>query len=230
VITPDKNVPSRTPYGKVDPAELEDPRATDLRIWWLGNAGFAINWAGTVIFIDPIIELQDDDPAMSEIGLGLRGPLPLRARDVSRADMVLLTHDDGDHTGPATTPELIHRTRAGFVGTPRTERKLQEYGLPPDRFLRAEYGCPIETEGLTITPTPARHQEDEGHTVRGDCCGFMLGRSGLTLWHPDDTDLLEEHLDVRGVEVLILPRGQHPARRVDRRAAHHPLPLRHLRL
>lgn len=209
MIKPEKNVPSRTPYGKVDLAELEDPRATDFRIWWLGNAGFAINWAGTVIFIDPIIDLQDGDPAMSEIGLPLRGPLPLRARDVSRADIMLLTHDDGDHTGPTTTPDLIQRTQARFVGTARTERKLQEYGLAPERFLLTEYGNSIEAHGFRITPTPARHQEDEGHTVRGDCCGFILQRDGFALWHPDDTNLLEEHLEVTGIDVLLLPIAPH---------------------
>lgn len=209
MITPERNVPSETPHGTVDLAELEDRRATDFRIWWLGNAGFAMNWAGTVIFIDPIIELQDGDPAMSEIGLPLRGPLPLRARNVSRAHIVLLTHDDGDHTGPITTPELIQRTHARFVGTARTERKVQEYGLPPERFLLAEYGDVIESNGFTITPTPARHQEDEGHTLRGDCCGFILRRNGLTLWHPDDTDLLEEHFDVTGIDVLLLPIAPH---------------------
>ncbi len=209
MITPEKNVPSKTPYGTVDLAQLEEPETADLCLWWLGNAGFAMNWAGTVIFIDPIIEIENDDPAMSEIGLPLRGPLPLRARDVGRADMVLLTHDDGDHTGPATTPELIQRTQARFIGTARTERKLQEYGLAPERFLFAKYGDSVEADGFAITPTPARHQEDEGHTVRGDCCGFILERNGLTLWHPDDTDLLEEHLEVTGIDVLLLPIAPH---------------------
>jgi L-ascorbate metabolism protein UlaG (beta-lactamase superfamily) len=203
-----RNVPSPTPYGLVDLVELHDPAVQNFSLWWLGNAGFAMNWAGTVIFIDPIIELQDD-PAMSEIGLSLRESLPLRGRDVRRADLVLLTHDDGDHTGPLTTPELIARTHARFVGTPRTEQRLVEYDLSPERFLLADYGRPIETNGFTITATPARHQEDEGHTVRGDCCGFILERDGFRLWHPDDTDLLEEHLEVRDIDVLLLPIAPH---------------------
>jgi L-ascorbate metabolism protein UlaG (beta-lactamase superfamily) len=204
-----RNIPSPTPYGVVGLAELENPTAHDLSLWWLGNAGFAMNWGGTVIFIDPIIELQGDDQSVSEIGLPLRGPLPMRARDVSRADLMLLTHDDGDHTGPLTTPQLIRRTNAKFVGTARTQRKLKECELPPDRFLIAEYGRTIETNGLTVVPTPARHQEDEGHTVRGDCCGFILERDGLTLWHPNDTDLLAEHLEVRNIDVLLLPIAPH---------------------
>jgi len=208
-IKPEKNVPSPMPYGVVDLDELGHRGAHGLSIWWLGNAGFALNWAGTVIFLDPVIELQSDDPTLSEIGLPLRGPLPLRAREVTRADLVLLTHDDGDHTGPLTTPELIRGTTARFVGTARTERRLEEYQLPAERFILCEYGRAVQSNGFTITPTPARHQEDQGHTVRGDCCGFIVERDGVRLWHPDDTDLLEEHLEVHDIDVLLLPIAPH---------------------
>jgi L-ascorbate metabolism protein UlaG (beta-lactamase superfamily) len=206
---PVRNVPSRTPHGQVSIDELTDTQSADLTVWWLGNAGFAMNWAGTVIFIDPIIELQGDDTAMSEIGLPLRGPLPLRASDVTRADIVLLTHDDGDHTGPLTTPGLIAGTEAIFVGTDRTRRKLLEHRLPEERFRLAEYAREIEFGDLAITPTPARHQEADAHTVRGECCGFILERDEVTVWHPDDTDLLEEHLEVTGIDVLLLPIAPH---------------------
>ncbi len=209
-IKPEKNVPSKTPYGTVDPAELTNPDSDRLTLWWLGNAGFAINWSGKVLLIDPIIELEDDsDPSTSEIGLPLRGPLPLRARQITRAHLVLLTHDDGDHTGPRTTPELIARTDAAFIGTERTARKLREYHLPEGRMRVVRYDEPLTIDGLTITPTVARHQESDGHTQRGDCCGFLLERDGLRLWHPNDTDLLEEHLAVTDIDVLLLPIAPH---------------------
>jgi len=205
-----RNVPAPTPYGVVDLAELEDADAKGLTVWWLGNAGFAINWAGRVIFMDPVIEVEDEsDPLMSEIGLRLRGPLPLRASHVTRADLILLTHDDGDHTGPKTTPELIARTAATFAGTERTARKLREHGLSEGRIRLARYGEAIQFGDLTVVPTPARHQESQGHTVRGECCGFIVRGPGLSLWHPDDTDLLEEHLQIRGIDLLLLPIAPH---------------------
>jgi L-ascorbate metabolism protein UlaG (beta-lactamase superfamily) len=205
-----RNVPSPTPYGRVDLGELQDPNAMGFTLWWLGNAGFAINWADRVVFIDPIIELCDEsDPLMSEIGLPLRGPLPLRASQVTHADLVLLTHEDGDHTGPRTTPELIARTKATFVGTERTARQLRDYGLPEARIRVARYDEPIQLGDLTVTPTPARHQESQNHTVRGDCCGFIVRGPGLSLWHPDDTDLLEEHLTIKDIDLLLLPIAPH---------------------
>ena len=205
-----RNLPAPTPYGSVDLAVLEDHHARGSTVWWLGNAGFAINWAGRAILIDPIIEVQDEsDPLMSEIGLRLRGALPLRASHVTRADLILLTHDDGDHTGRKTTPELIVRTAATFVGTERTARKLREHSLSEGRIRLARYGEAIQFGDLTVIPTPARHQESQGHTVRGECCGFIVRGPGLSLWHPDDTDLLEEHLQIRGIDLLLLPIALH---------------------
>ncbi|MFB3880762.1 MAG: MBL fold metallo-hydrolase [Armatimonadota bacterium] len=205
-----RNVPAPTPYGVVDLAELQNPQARRLTVWWLGNAGFAINWAGRVILVDPVIEpLTDSQPLVSEIDLPLRGPLPLRASQMTRADLVLLTHDDGDHTGPKTTPELIARTSATFVGTERTARKLDEYGLPRSRVRLARYDEPIALGDLSVIPTPARHQEAQGHTVRGECCGFIIRADGFSLWHPNDTDLLPEHLQVKGVDLLLLPIAPH---------------------
>jgi L-ascorbate metabolism protein UlaG (beta-lactamase superfamily) len=194
----------------IDPRELTDLEAVAVTTWWLGNAGFAINAAGVLLFIDPVIELKDDsDRVTSEIGLPLLVPLPIRARNIDRADIVLITHDDGDHLAPRTVPELINRTHALFVGTERTVRTLRELGLPDDRIRVARYGQPIRVGEVTITATPARHEEAKGHTERGDCCGFIIEAAGVTFWHPNDTDLLDEHLEVKDIDVLLLPIAPH---------------------
>ena len=210
-----RNVPSREPYGKVMVDELDDPNAAGVSLWWLGNGGFAINWMGRVIFIDPVIEPKDDsDPTISEIDLPLRGPLPLRARDVRQVDLVLLSHDHGDHMGPRTTRQLAAGTDAVFVGTERTVETARGFGIAADRLRTARYDEPIDIGDMTITPTVARHAEPEspafaGTGVRGECCGFILRAGGLSLWHPCDTDVLEEHLLVTGIDVLILPIAPH---------------------
>jgi len=142
--------------GAIDPKELTDLEAVGVSVWWLGNAGFAINAAGQVILIDPIIELRDDtDPVTSEIGLPLLVPLPIRARSIDRADLVLVTHDHGDHAGARTIPELAARTGALFVGTQRTTLKLQQFGIPEERIRVARYGQAIRVGGITVTPTVA---------------------------------------------------------------------------
>jgi L-ascorbate metabolism protein UlaG (beta-lactamase superfamily) len=195
--------------------DLHDPAARGVTLWWLGNGGFAINWAGRVVFIDPIIEPKGNaDPTISEIDLPLRGPLPLRATEVTRADLVLLSHDHGDHMGPRTTPELAARTEALFVSTEPAVGTLREYGIEADRVRIARYDEPMQVGDMTIIPTVARHAEPEspafaGDGVSGECCGFILRAGGLTLWHPCDTDCLEAHLEVTDVDVLLLPIAPH---------------------
>lgn len=196
--------------GAIDPRELRDLEAVGVSIWWLGSAGFAINAAGRVILIDPVIELRDDtDSVTSEIGLPLLVPLPIRARSIDRADLALVTHDHGDHAGSRTIPELAARTHAVFVGTERTALKLRQLGVTDDRVRVARYGQPIRVGGITVTPTVARHEEDAIHTQRGDCCGFRIEVAGITIWNPGDSELLEEHLAVKGVDVLLLPIAPH---------------------
>jgi L-ascorbate metabolism protein UlaG (beta-lactamase superfamily) len=194
----------------IDPKELMDLDAVAVSVWWLGNAGFAINAAGTVILIDPLIELHEEtDPVTSEIGLPLLVPLPVRARSLDRVDLVLVTHDHGDHAGPRTITELAARTHALFVGTERTARKLRQFGIPEARLRTARYQQPVRVGGTTVIPTPAKHEEDVIHTQRGDCCGFLIRAAGVTIWDVGDTELLEEHLKVSHPDVMMLPIAPH---------------------
>ena len=70
-----------------------------MRVTYLGHASFKIECRGNVVFIDP----------------WLTGPTsPMKVGDVEKADIVLVTHDHGDH-GYAEAVEICKKTGAYFV-------------------------------------------------------------------------------------------------------------------
>jgi len=109
-------------------------------LWWLGNAGFAIRYNGILMFIDPVIEVEsEDNHAISEIGLKLQHELPLRATEVERADIILLTHHHTDHTAPKTL-SVLKRTGALFICPEICQPVLDRIGVDRARVRTVNYG------------------------------------------------------------------------------------------
>ena len=90
-----------TATGKLVSQPIEPPccEQTDCTLLtWLGMAGALINVRGTILLIDPLITLiEQDGETLCEGGHRLKISLPIEAADVPRADAVMYTHADGDH-------------------------------------------------------------------------------------------------------------------------------------
>jgi len=185
-------------------------RSRRTALWWLTNAGFLLNARGTAVMIDPAISLDPDSPGSSETGLRLLAHLPLEASAVPRLDAVLYTHADDDHFARRTAEELF-RTEALFVGPPPVAKELSHMGLADERVRIAQAGETFEVGQVEVTPTPADHpwqlrdpdQFGEPWKPR-DCCGYLLSAPDGTIWNPGDTRLMEEHIQIKGVDLLLL--------------------------
>jgi len=176
----------------------------DTAVAWLGNAGVLIVARGTVLLIDPVISLVErDGERVLETGHRLKTALPIEAETVPRADAVLYTHADGDHFGRRTAEALDRRLKPTFVAPPPVCVRLEEMGVPKARLVTAREGESIPVDSVRVTVTPALHDWQQTNPwQRGDCCGFLVKTPDGTVWHPGDTRLLDEHLQVRGVDVL----------------------------
>jgi L-ascorbate metabolism protein UlaG (beta-lactamase superfamily) len=176
----------------------------DTRFAWLGMAGVILNVRGTLLLIDPLITLEaSGGRELCEGDYPLKVPLPIEAKDIPRVDYVLYTHADNDHFGRLTAALLAGQPQCRFIAPPPVERALLELGVPPGRLITARDFVTIQAGDAEVYITPALHnwQEKDGWQ-RGDCCGYLIKTPDGTIWHPGDTRLIPELLQVRDVDVI----------------------------
>jgi len=173
---------------------------------WLGMAGVLINTRGIILLIDPLLTvLRDDAGPVSETGHRFKISLPIEAKDIPRADAVLYTHADRDHCGAPTAETLREKLNPRFVAPPPAGRRLMKMGISEERLTTATDWDTIEIGKAEIMVTAALHgYPPKGWGWRrGDCCGYVVSTRDGAIWHPGDTRLTEELLDVTGVDVLL---------------------------
>jgi len=169
---------------------------------WLGMAGAGINARGTVLLIDPmLVVLEKDGEEVSETGHRFRIELPIEAKDVPRVDGVLYTHADMDHFGRPTA-EVLGKLGATFVGPPPVVKGLRELGVDQKRIVVAKDFDKVRIGEVEVFVTPALHDYPSSGHVRGDCCGYVVTSADGRIWHPGDTRLIDELLDVKDVDVM----------------------------
>ena len=177
----------------------------DSIVAWLGMAGLIVNARGAIILIDPLITLEEKDgAALCEGHYRLVRPLPILSNDLPKVDLVAYTHADGDHFGSVTARKLINTTSCRFLATPPVADRLLDMELPNQRLLAARYGEYIVVGEAIVQVTPAKHDwQEENPWQRGDCCGYVIRTPGGSVWHPGDTELVDELLEISNVDVLL---------------------------
>lgn len=131
-----------------------DVPAGGVRLYWLGQAGFAFRTAtGQRIFLDPYLS-----DACERLHGFKRLSLPaLRAEEV-RADWVILTHEHTDHLDPDAIP-VIARNNPGcrFAGPVGCVAGLEQAGVPAERRVVLEPNRRHDLGDLVVHTVPADH-------------------------------------------------------------------------
>ncbi|MHC4740050.1 MAG: MBL fold metallo-hydrolase, partial [Planctomycetota bacterium] len=176
----------------------------DTAVTWLGMAGAAVNSRGTIIFIDPLLTVvRTDGEERCESGHRFKIQLPIEAKDVPRADTVMYTHADGDHFGELTAKTFAEKTNCRFIAPRPVQERLEKLGIESGRIITARDFESIAVGAVEVVVTPALHDwQKENPWQRGDCCGYIVRTADGAIWHPGDTRLIDEHLEVKDVDVL----------------------------
>lgn len=178
-------------------------------IWWLGQASFVIKGAGTVVYVDPYLA-----PKPHRIV-----PPPLSPEQVVSADLVLCTHNHGDHIDPAALPGIARASPGAKILVPRVAReKVIGMGVSPDRVIVPAVNTPTTFGAMTVTAIPAAHEELDYTAERGyPYLGYILRVNGVTLYHSGDCVMYEGLIEmVRSYapDVAMLPINGHDWKRL----------------
>jgi L-ascorbate metabolism protein UlaG (beta-lactamase superfamily) len=193
-----------------------------LHVWWLGQSGFLVQWAGERLVFDPYLSdaLTEKYAATDKphVRMTERCIDPRRLTGISRvtASHVHTDHLDGATLVPLTAANPGFRLYLPHPIIPEARKRLGNaevmYCGIGDHDVHAE-------EGWELRGVVAKHNEvlrDE----HGNChytgflvkCGpFTIYHSGDTLWHEDIVKVVRE----QRCDLMLLPiNGNKPERRV----------------
>jgi len=131
-------------------------------ITWFGHAAFKIEIANKIVLIDPWL---DGNPTS-----------PVKASEITKADIVYVTHDHGDHLGDAFS--ICKRTNATFVATVELSDYAEENDIKNVAGLNI--GGSVEIEGVKLSVVQAFHTSPKGCANRS--CHRRRRQNGLSRW------------------------------------------------
>lgn len=163
------------------------------KLTWHGHSNFQIASANVNILIDPFFE---GNPVCS-----------VDCCSIAKPDVLLVTHDHGDHVGQAV--EIAKATGAMVGAVVGTAGKLVEQGVPEEQILNGigfNIGGALTVNGATITMTQAYHSSDSGVPV-----GYIITlEDGYTIYHAGDTGIfsgMELWGKLYSIDLAALPIG-----------------------
>ena len=166
-------------------------------IWYLANCGFVIRIAGTYIFIDPVLRLDNPEyinlrnRAIAAGGnnmearyypseeLYIQAPdLCLLGPEVLKADYVLLSHEHSDHFDERSIKDIAHHNPT-VVAPNSCHEGLNRAGVGQNRIVEAKYGSNFKFENCTVEVIYAEHSPG--------ACGFLIETQYGNFYYTGDT-------------------------------------------
>ena len=193
----------------------ERPAAGELRLYALGQSGYALRGERALVLIDPWLSTALEEAE----GVTRPAPPPLRPGDVVAADLVCVTHEHPDHLDERTCAAVAAQVPdARFVAPVPAVARLERAGVPAGRILGLREREAIELAGARVHAIAAAHElhpdafggyrfwRDEHGDQRAlsylvELEDHRIFHAGDTIWWPG----LEDELRALGPELAILP-------------------------
>jgi len=214
-----------------DDAFLADVKASsqsadEFHLWWLGQAGFLLQWDSRYLLLDPYLSDSLTQKYAATDNPHVR--MTERIVDPSRldfVDVVTSSHNHTDHLDHETLWPLMKANPNLQMLIPEANRafvadRLRRDGAWP---VGCDDGDSVSLGGFEFTGLAAAHEEIEfDEEGRCKCLGYLVQFGPWTIYHAGDNKgfdgMTEELLALAGsrrVDVALLPiNGRKPERRV----------------
>jgi len=145
-------------------AQSKSPNvATEIRLTYLGQAGYEITDGKTVVLVDPVISMiklrRDTKPGGLDMARELSSILTpdTEAIDakIKRADYILITHGHYDHALDAGY--ISNKTGAIIVGHETTANIARAYDVPHEKLLIVRGGEDFDFGAFSLLMIPSLH-------------------------------------------------------------------------
>jgi len=139
-----------------------------MKITWIGHSALKLE-GSKIVFIDPFLT---GNPVSS-----------LSLDDVTRADVVVITHDHGDHLGDGYA--ICKKTGATLVSIFEIAEDADKQGVKAEGM---NIGGTLVVAGAAVSLVPAFHTAGLG----GTATGAVVEMDGKKVYHAGDTGLSTE--------------------------------------
>ncbi len=169
----------------------------DVKITWFGHAAFKLESPkGKIVLIDPWLQ---------------NPKAPANARNLTTADVILVTHGHSDHLG--NTVDLAKITGAKVICIYEIALYLSEQGI--NNFQPMNKSGTVEVDGIKFTMVDAAHSSGIDVAgklhVGGEAAGFVIEfENGFKVYHAGDTGLFGDMRligEMYKPDVALLPIG-----------------------
>jgi L-ascorbate metabolism protein UlaG (beta-lactamase superfamily) len=194
-----------------------------VRVAWLGTAGFAIEFDGHVVLIDPYVTRA----SLLRLAGHVRPDEEAIARYVPRADAIVVGHTHFDHA--LDVPAIARRTGARVFGSRSSAALCRSRGIPDEQIdivERPSGSAPVDREvgPFALRFVPSAHSRFMLGRVPApgeiaDCgdvpmrvgdyrCGAVFGVEirvgGRTLYHVGSAEIVDANVPKASVDLLLM--------------------------
>jgi L-ascorbate metabolism protein UlaG (beta-lactamase superfamily) len=184
----------------------------DVRLWWLGQAGFLIQYGSTRLLIDPYLsDYLAKKYANAEFKHIRMQPAPIDSALLESIGWVLCTHRHSDHMDPETLPVVMGKNSQCKLIYPRAENKqVRQIGIPSEKCIPVNAGeTLLLTQDIMVTAVASAHEELAEDTEKNHkYLGYIIKSGSLAIYHSGDCvsyEGLSQILQRYKIDLALLP-------------------------